>query len=276
MDNLTYSLLDLNLPDELNNLSKVIRYSQSILEELTQMNSIHYEELTIITLYRKLIETADGVFVLADYRLESPSISVARAAYEVFLQLDFMFKDEKDINRKALSYYSTWLFEEVLFINKQLLVKDPLLPRETLILKRQMNNKLLDAEFISFKKEIVRTMRKLGIKYPPKWYSLYNGPSSLSELSKKTSLKGVHSILYKGMSAEAHGLKAITNLSNPNHNLLLAPIRSTEIPLMPVHLVRSFLTNTTNKIINKYLQNQIAEFKEFVFTLFGESLDENS
>ena len=270
MNNLTYSLYNLDLPKDLNDLSKAIRYSQCILEKLTQMESIHYEEITVITLYRKLIENVDGIFILADHHLESPSQSVIRAAYEVFLQLEFIFKIEKYINRRAISYYSTWLFEEVNFIDKQLKNKnkEPLLSRETLILKRESNNKLLEIEFKSYKIEILSTMKRLKINYPPKWYALFNGPKSLSELSKETSLKKVHSVLYNGMSTEAHGLKSITNLSSLNENLVLAPIRGTEIPLMPIHLGRSFLTSTTHKIVNKYLPNQLDEFREFIFTLF--------
>lgn len=268
MNDLTYALFDLNLPKELNDLSKAIRYSQCILVKLTQKETIHYEEITVITLYRKLIENIDGVFILADHHLESPSQSVIRAAYEVFLQLEFIFKDERDINRKALSYYSTWLFEEVKFIEKQLQNKEPLISREILLLKRENNNKLLESEFKSFKIEILSTMKRLKIKYPPKWYSLFNGPKNLSELSKETSLKEVHSVLYNGMSAEAHGLKSITNFSSINENLLLAPIRSAEIPVMPIHLGRSFLTSTTHKIVNKYLPKQMDEFREFIFTLF--------
>ncbi|SFQ62022.1 hypothetical protein SAMN05421670_3016 [Psychrobacillus psychrotolerans] len=46
MDDLTYSLIDLELPDELNKLSKLIWYSHSVLRKLTEMEPIHFEEIT--------------------------------------------------------------------------------------------------------------------------------------------------------------------------------------------------------------------------------------
>ena len=278
MDNLTYSLFDLELPDELNKLSKAIRYSHTILKKLTEMKSIHYEEMTIITLYRKLIENVDGIFVLADNGLESPSISVCRASYEVFLQIEFMFKEEKEINRKALSYYCTWLYEEIVFINKQLQNKELhnrelIMNKEVLLDKLQKNKELLNTEFKSYEKEILRSKQKLKIQHPPKWYSLFNGPKSLNELSKETSLKEAHSILYNGMSAEAHGLKSTTNLTKSSEHLYLAPIRSTSLSLMPINLGRSFITTTTLKIVQKYLPGEYDEFSQFIFTLFQDKIN---
>jgi Family of unknown function (DUF5677) len=154
MDDLNYCLMDLDLPTQLNTLSKAIRYSTITLERLTKLNSINYEELTIITLFRKLIENVDGIFVLADHGLKSPCITVIRAAYEVFLQIEYMFKDEKNVHQKTLSYYSCWLYEEIEFIERELKNNRSLIPKDILVAKKENNNKLLDEKFSDYKREI--------------------------------------------------------------------------------------------------------------------------
>ncbi|MDQ6600755.1 DUF5677 domain-containing protein [Bacillus salipaludis] len=270
MDSLSYSLFDLDFPDELNKLSKVIRYSHSTLKKLAQISLISYEEITVLTLYRKLIENIDGILVLVDSGLDSPSTSVIRSAYEIFMQLEFILENQKEFKSRARSYYSTWLFEEITFIEKQLKSTHPLLEKEILLLKLQKNNQLLDKEFKNYKIEIQNTMKRLNLRYPPKWYSLFNGPKSLGELSKETSLQKVHNILYNGMSAEAHGLNSITDLSTPGKNLILQPIRKAELSLMPINLGRTFLTATTHKIVDKYLPNEFEVFRKFIITLFDE------
>ena len=73
LDNLDYSLQDLDFPQELNELSKAIRYSHTVLHELGKLESLDYEHLSVFTLYRKLIENTDAVLILNDYGLESPS-----------------------------------------------------------------------------------------------------------------------------------------------------------------------------------------------------------
>ncbi|TQR19709.1 DUF5677 domain-containing protein [Psychrobacillus vulpis] len=192
--------------------------------------------------------------------------TVGRAAYEVFLQLEFMLKEENDIKRKALSYYSTWLYEEVTFINKELKNKKPMLSKEVLLKKLEDNNRLLNNEFKSFQEEIFRTKKKLRINHPPKWYSLFDGPDNLKKLAKQTSLKEAHSVLYTGMSAEAHGLKSITDISKSNKHL--DPIRTSDFALSLILLERNFIITITIKIIMKYLPSEYEDFKHFAFTIF--------
>lgn len=269
MDGLTYSLFELeDMPADLSSLSKAIRYSYTILSKLTELESLHYEEMTVITLYRKLIENADGVFILADSGSVTPTTVVARAAYEVFLQIEFMFREDKEISRKALAYYSTWLYEEITFINQQLKHnKKTLVSKEVLLAKLEYNNELLNNSFPNFKEEINRTKRRLMIKHPPKWYSLYNGPKNLGQLSKETSVKEAHAILYKGMSAEAHGIKSITNISKNSKEL--EPIRVDDISRFPIGFVRSFLTSSTIKIVKKYLPSEFQDCKQFLTAILN-------
>lgn len=264
-----YSLFDLeDMPVELSGLSKAIRYGHSILTKLTELESLHYEEITVITLFRKLLENADGVFILADNGSVTPTTTVARAAYEVFLQIEFIFKEEKEINRKALSYYSTWLYEEIVFIEQQLKgTSKTLLPKKVLLAKLKSNNELLNNSFPSFKEEINRTKRRLKIKHSPKWYSLYNGPKNLGQLSKETSVKEAHAILYKGMSAEAHGIKSITNISK--HSKELDPIRIDDISQLPIGFVRSFITSSTIKIVKKYLPSEFHDCKQVLTAILN-------
>jgi hypothetical protein len=115
----------------------------------------------------------------------------------------------------------------------------------------------------------------LKIKHPPKWYSLFNGPTNLSELSRETTLREAHQVLYTGFSAEAHGLKSITDLSPSNRDtLILEPIRKSETieSNVPLHLARTFLTSSTYKIINRYLPHMLDEFKNFFITLLNEEI----
>lgn len=269
MEKHIYSLFELeDMPGDLNSLSKTIRYSHTILSKLTEIKSINYEVMTVITLYRKLIENADGVFILADNGSVTPTTVVARAAYEVFLQIEYMFKEEKEISRKALSYYSTWLYEEIVFMEQQL--KDTsktLLPKEVLLAKLKSNNELLNNRFPSFKEEINRTKKRLKIKHSPKWYSLYNGPKNLGQLSKETSVKEAHAILYKGMSAEAHGIKSITNISKQSKEL--DPIRIDDISQLPIGFVGSFITSSTIKIVKKYLPNEFNDCKQVLTAILN-------
>ena len=70
------------------------------------------------------------------------------------------------------------------------------------------------------------------------------------------------------MSAEAHGLKSITNIKSENEHLTLEPIRKNSLrPSLSVTLARTFLTSITNRIVNQYLPHKKNEFESFFLTL---------
>ena len=120
--------------------------------------------------------------------LKVPPITVIRSAYELYIQIEFIFNDKSKITSRALSYYSTWLYEEIDFINNELEKKEPLLATELMKRKKNFNAKVLNEHFNEYQKEIMKTKKTQKIKYIPKWYSLFNGPKNISQLSKETSL----------------------------------------------------------------------------------------
>ncbi|MEA1009136.1 hypothetical protein U2H24_05245 [Bacillus cereus] len=107
-------------------------------------------------------------------------------------------------------------------------------------------------------------------KYNPKWYSLYNGPTSIKALSNK--LMQNESLVYKmygSFSQEAHGYKAL-DASNKmeliDKPLVLKSIRS-EIDPSNIRVCCSFLTGAMFEVVCYLLPDRVDDCVEFANTI---------
>ncbi|AKF95935.1 hypothetical protein [Brevibacillus laterosporus] len=58
-----------------------------------------------MALYRKLLEQLEGMFILADHHIESPTTVMIQAALETYFALSYVLHDADLINRRAACYY---------------------------------------------------------------------------------------------------------------------------------------------------------------------------
>ncbi|MGN4637233.1 DUF5677 domain-containing protein [Bacillus cereus group sp. MYBK34-1] len=250
---------------QLNDLSKSINYSLGLMGKLEVREDLTIEQKIILSIYRKLIEQLDGNLILADQKLKSPSIVMVRSALETYLSLKYITQREKFIKDRAISYYVGYLKNQIMVYNK--ILKNP--PTHVQFSSEQYKENIMKIEQLLqlpvFKKILNQwgiTKNKLNKKFKnnhePKWYSLYDGPTSIKQLVNKLNSKTIYRY-YELLSLETHGYEALNGLRNSdiiNEPFSFKPIRNIENLDHFAGIARSFCTSATHDII-KYISPEL-------------------
>ncbi|OJE37266.1 hypothetical protein BAQ49_15965 [Bacillus proteolyticus] len=233
-------------------LSKSIQFGDETLKNLERKKELPIEHKVIIALYRKLLEQVDGNYILADHELEGPARVLLRSAMETFLSLIYILQEKRRIQDRAFSYYVGFLKAELKIANNPLTTDNPngfkneedskldIKEIESILNKRQFKKVLNEWELTNKK-----------TRYEPKWYSLFNGPTSVNQLVNKIADKDTN-LLYGILSMEAHGYQALSAVKHrdlTNEDFALQPIRN-NITDETVKLTRVLLTSITMRIIS--------------------------
>ena len=250
----------------LHTLSDSINFAQQMLSEFAKKENLQVEEKVILALYRKLIEQLDGNFILADHSTDSPSKVMIRAAFETYLGIKYILLEKRRFQDRAYSYYVGSLINQQNTTKE--LIKNPLEE----ISKEQIENTMKKVSDIlgraKYKKivdEWERTKKTSGRPYEPKWYSLFNGPTSVNQLLRKAGDKR-EVIFYSLLSQESHGYQALNGVEDPDleEPLRLKSIRSSiEDANFQEELARALCTSATHIIIEKLFPVQKDEFITF-------------
>ncbi|QWG31048.1 hypothetical protein EXW58_26660 (plasmid) [Bacillus mycoides] len=233
-------------------LSKSIQFGDETLKNLERKKELPIEHKVIIALYRKLFEQVDGNYILADHELEGPARVLLRSAMEAFLSLIYILQEKRRIQDRAFSYYVGFFKAELKIANNPLTTDNPngfkneedskldIKEIESILNKRQFKKVLNEWELTNKK-----------TRYEPKWYSLFNGPTSVNQLVNKIADKDTN-LLYGILSMEAHGYQALSAVKHrdlTNEDFALQPIRN-NITDETVKLTRVLLTSITMRIIS--------------------------
>ena len=255
---------------ELNMLSKSILAGQQILE-LCASKELKHHDIVIVSLYRKVLEQADGLFILLDHESISAAMSTFRTLYETSIGLQFIFEKEKLFANRANSYYVSYMHEQLNWVKEakrteelsDLYTEEELKEKVTKI-KTTLSCEPLKSVNKVWHKEKEKLKRK-NKHFPPKWYSLYEGAENFTQLAKR--FEPTHRLLYAGYSLETHGFTALQNLVSDERTRkqFLAPLRNRHSGYDTLcQLGKSILNLCSSLMVIRYCPDVINEVSEFL------------
>ncbi len=116
-------ILSTNIDDHtkfqlLDSLSKTILAGEKILNICVGKDTLKKHDIVVITLYRKILEQSDGIFILLDHDSNSGLTSTLRSLYETSIGFQFIFQDESLFEKRAISYYVSFIQEQLVWTKK--------------------------------------------------------------------------------------------------------------------------------------------------------------
>ncbi|BCC13992.1 hypothetical protein BC30048_4419 [Bacillus cereus] len=258
---------------QLEDLSRSINFSVDLMHKLEVRDNLTIEQKIILSIYRKLIEQIDGNFILADHQSRSPSIVMIRSALETYLSLKYITQQKKFIRDRSLCYYVGYLKnQKIVYTN---ILKNP--PKRVTFSNENFEDKIIKIDQLLkspvFKKVLIQweiTKNNLNKKFKnnhePKWYSLFNGPTSIKQLVNKLNDTKIYNY-YEVLSLEAHGYEALNGLNNTdivNEPFSFKPIRNTENFDHFAGMAKTLCTSASHEVI-KYMSPELnSEFIKFM------------
>ncbi|QVY62081.1 DUF5677 domain-containing protein [Cytobacillus gottheilii] len=266
----------------LNSLSKNLQYSLHIFEKVLETGwktPFEQVDVTILSLYRKLLTQFDGIFILLDHGSLNAAVITARSALETYASLMFIFEDGEDfVEKRATSYYTFYKLEELKHLNDPK-VADRISASYSVVELQKMKDSIKNLiykqspykEVSELRFELIKTLRNMNRKVSVHWYSLYQKNNeeifSLSALIDYVDRFGNDlNKLYSLLSFETHSLNARSDLDFQNNQVTFDDLRVEEnIENYDLfRQVRDFLGFPTFNIISRYLTKaEIVNFGKF-------------
>ncbi|WP_379134081.1 DUF5677 domain-containing protein [Paenibacillus sp. sgz500958] len=214
----------------LNSLSKNLRFGIYLFESIFKQNKkFELFDLVIFSLYRKLLELTDGIFILIDHNSLGAAQITARSVLEVYLSLSYIVEDKNNMEKRALSYFLFHKEEELKILSKQHsfdLLKTKyseakLQEMNQTIRKMKKEHPLKQIEFD--KRQLISKIKSEIPRKYVKWYSIYNKTEdeiySVNDLLKYVSKNNESIIeLYGLLSLEVHGVNSIKDVTYKQEN----------------------------------------------------------
>ena len=274
INNILPKKLDAAMQENLTKLScsieGLVNFGTTIIEWDLNSKSLNDEDLPAILFLRNFIEQIDSISLLIKNSSIEPCKSLLRTGLENYFYLSYLL--ETDTYNRSMSFL-TW---NAINNNKNLSRLIPTTPEykelEKLFLKDaqmkeqkpvthpnaeqllQIGYSLLSTpKYESFKTEYERTKKK--IKKTPSWYSLFDGPKNIKELSEYLN----HHILYDGFfrywSSSIHGTNIIQGKisGDVNDQLEISLIRN---PKYAADITKNCF-NISIMAFDKYIKNRI-------------------
>lgn len=259
-----------NCNPKLSPLSKSILAGQQILEQSTKKENLEQHDIVIISLYRKVLEQADGLFILLDHDSNSAATSTFRTMYETSIGMQFIFEDPAQIENRANAYHVAYIYEQLNWAQKAIRsgelsslytideLKEKVVKFERTLSKKPLN--LVNKIWLREKAKLNKRNKYLS----PKWYSLFDGEDSFTKLASR--FKGTHPVLYSGYSLESHGYTALQNVKydEVTRKQFLSPLRYRHTGYNTLcFLSRTLLSMCSSFIIKRYCPEIRNEFEDF-------------
>lgn len=251
---------------DLQKLSKSIIFGEDLLKEIVKEDNLELEHLVIVSLYRKLLEQVDGIFIIADHKQDSASKVMIRAVLETYLALKYILQVKKHIKDRAYCYYIGYVKSQHesanYIIDSSLKGFSIESTKETI---NRTNQILNEKKFERLLTEWEKAKAKQKINYEPKWYSLFNGPRSIKQLINKLKDKDSdtnENKLYELLSTEAHAYQALNGIETINKTMFLKPLRS-ENGEFHESLARSLFMSASLDIIKKIFPKYEKKFLDY-------------
>jgi hypothetical protein len=273
---------------QIESLSKAIQFAEKLIVDYCKEKQVHTEETVILSLFRKIVELSDGVFVNADHELEGPATLCFRGVIEAYLSFEYILLEPESIKQRALAYYVSYQYQH-LDIGKQIIRgkekrqnpdgkdKEYYYKVITEYEKILQNDELRETvnEWKRVKKVI--NQKRRGRPINPKWHSLYNGPKTINRLAiivqeqkYKDNDRDLVADLYSMISASAHNYLALNAFYTKDGEKILQPIRFSGVDNkrdFNITTTRAILTSTAFTFVKIKFPEYESYFEKFFMSI---------
>ncbi|WP_456363476.1 DUF5677 domain-containing protein [Priestia aryabhattai] len=269
---------------QLESLSQCIVFGDHLYNEIVKNENLTLQKTVILGLYKDLLKKIDSCFILADHESITGLKNITRAAFETHIGLVYMLQEEGKIEERALSYWVVHNKSEIKYANMGL--KDKSHSKE---LKNTLKQSLKRAEIFLSEEIVQEVVREWEVtkdkinrnnrhkNYDPKWYSLFEGPVTLTaliyqiggDLQKRVPshihldmIKNKYKYLYELLSIEAHSYSALTGINPVDKLSLSTTLRGGNADLF-TNLAKMFFLDATNLLLKLIFPSYQTAFKNF-------------
>lgn len=199
-------------------LKELVDYSSNALIRCaTSVRGEPNEDLAAMALYRHIIELTDAMEVLVSHSCGAAAIPLARSSFEALVSIDYIVEDPSRYTLRSLSWLAGYVRRKLKFYRSldpasssgqrfleatehDKMVRDFPLPPVGKVQPgiENLENLLARDQFRPIQDEYARHDRD------PHWYSLFDGPSNLRELSEHVKRNAQYEVLYWQWSLATH------------------------------------------------------------------------
>ncbi|MCY7933820.1 DUF5677 domain-containing protein [Bacillus spizizenii] len=247
-------------------LSTVIQFADKTLEEYkTSHDFSDTRSMVLVSLFRKIVELSDGVWVCADHGLKSPADLNIRALIEAYLAFKYINEDSNLSTDRAIAYKIGYHKQQIEACDDSL--QNPLFNDNKDFYKqaiRKHKAELERKEYANVLENYNRLQKKDSRGFIPKWYSLNGGPKNVNRLAmhfnKNNEQPDLVSKLYSYLSTDAHNFMALRELSTmfKNETPILSSVRQSS-DKVDLTLTRSLLLESTVSFLKVLYPDYLAE-----------------
>lgn len=260
-------------------LGRTIQFGDQVIKDYCSDITLGTIEQVVISLYRKVVELSNGVFINADNGLKGPAMLCFRGGIEAYLSLEYILLEPKLIKQRAVAYYVGYRYLQRGAAKEGIKIveqgnshdgKDVQYFKDAIIeIDSELQKNIFNKTLKKWKKELKED------KYL-KWYSLHNGPGSVNQLARRIQKKKgqndseLISRLYGQLSQLAHIYTALDAFYTSSNGSILKPIcfpeGESEIESIIVP-TSELLISSTNSFIESLYPKYKSQFREFIQTL---------
>lgn len=247
--------------------------------EVAQAGSVQercYSHATVLMLTRHVIESIDGVSVLAERGCAENCSPLLRSAFEG--QLGVLYILEADSKRRALSYQVAHVHRKIKTyrkydpndpLGKQLraeLQDDPMadvfdwVPGNLQAMVANLEGMFAKLEFAPIEQEW-QAIRK---NKDPEWFALFGGPRDVRSLAIHLKLGAAYEGLYRSWSDVIHAGSGLNHVgpSDQPDTIVIRPIRHPDGLESACSLAAQICLNTASSLVQRYGPEQWERFRQ--------------
>ena len=272
-------------------IDEVINYGTHILKWLVNVSRGGDEQIPLTMFFREMLEKADSISILIRNSSVDPSKGIVRSLFELHLYISYL--TEKYFNDRSMAFL-VWhtknkiqtnrVFQkgnqEFKNLQKQIENDNSIsdsnllqnLPSSKKILKN-LNTLLKRPEYQKALKEYEKTKTKIK---NPSWYSLFNGPRNIQQLSIHLKMTVLYEIIYRSWSSSVHNTDIIngkivrSQKSENDEDKVAADIIQLRLP-KDAQTVSAYtlvlLIKTFNVIIDSKIVDKKLEYEKWYLTI---------
>jgi len=220
--------------------------------------------LVILLLYLHIIEMIDAIEVMLAQSVAAPSILQLRSAFEAFLQLEWLLKEDTlqrvyaylvyDIRNRLKIYQSLNPSSEEGKRHKAIIAKDKWASSMSFPQVLALDARIQNLEALLTKPHFAAINTTYDAKVP--WYGLSGGPRNVEQLANALELPLWYERLYRESSHTTHALHLARNLRGKNIRVVRDPSEIPNVAGMVVHVG----VYAIESMLNFYRPGEIVRF----------------
>ena len=223
------------------NIEECVNFGSHMVSWLMEAPNAKEDDLPVTMFLRNILDELDAISILIKYSSIESCNNLLRTVLENFFYVEYIL--EKDTYNRSMCFLAWNALKTKKFLLKldgfsqdymsfkSLWEKDKFLKNKPIIKianiedYKKSNGNLLNSELYEpYRVEYERTK---AIKNNPEWYTLFDGPRNLESLAQYLNYYSYYEILYRELSAAAHGTDILDKITSiGNNKVALSQIRT--------------------------------------------------